>query len=103
MGVGPDELIESQHDDGELAPYFAHVGEGSEEVGGSECFVLKRGILCRKWREEDGGELCQVVVPSPLRKALILLAHEGDEMKAGEGERDRKRPEGRANSRFVFV
>lgn len=30
-------------------------------------------------------------------------SREGDEMKAGEGERHRKRPEGRATSRSVFL
>ena len=75
--VTPAELISSQHADPDLAPLFARVGEGSEEPEGCEEFVLHQGVLCRKWQESDGGEFLQVVVPRPLRKALMLLAHAG--------------------------
>ena len=75
--VGPGKLIECQQADEELAPYFARVGEGSEEVEGREEFVLRGGVLYRRWREGDDGELLQVVVPVQLREALVLLAHEG--------------------------
>lgn len=53
------------------------MGEGSEEVERREEFVLQQGVLCRRWRESDGGELLQVVVPRNLRELLVLLAHEG--------------------------
>ncbi len=75
--VEPAELMEAQQEDEELAPLFARVGEGSEKVGGQEEFVLKDGVLYRRWVEEDIGELTQVVVPSKFREPLVLLAHEG--------------------------
>ncbi len=75
--LAPGELVRSQQGDSDLAPYFARVGEGSEEVDGCEEFVLHQGVLCRRWRESDGGEFLQVVVPRPLREALVLLAHAG--------------------------
>ena len=73
----PAELVSSQQADPDLAPLFARVGEGSEEPEGREEFVLHQGVLCRKWQERDGGEYLQVVVPRPLREALVLLAHAG--------------------------
>ena len=75
--LGSDELRKGQLNDASLAPYFARVGEGSEVVDGSEGFVLEDGVLIRRWKERDGGELAQVVVPTPLREELVLLAHEG--------------------------
>ena len=75
--VSTGEILERQHGDESLAPYFARVGEGAEEVGGAEAFVLEKGVLHRRWRESDGGVLQQLVVPSEVREALVWLAHEG--------------------------
>ena len=77
MEVGPDELHQAQLNDSTLAPFFARVGEGSNEVDGQERFIIENNVLVRKWREKDGGELAQVVVPTELREDLIKLAHEG--------------------------
>ena len=53
--VEPARLMRAQKEDGQLAPLFAKVGEGSEEIEGREEFVLHRGVLCRRWREMDEG------------------------------------------------
>ena len=38
--LAPGELIRSQQGDSDLAPYFARVGDGEEEVDGREEFML---------------------------------------------------------------
>ena len=54
--VSSGEMMERQHGDESLAPYIARVGEGADEVGGAEAFVLEKGVLHRRWRVT--GECC---------------------------------------------
>ena len=82
-----EELREEQQNDAELAFYFAQVGRSMEKVGGKEEFSLRKGVLCRSWVEDSGGELAQVVVPGKFCQALVMLAHKSSvagHLSAGE-------------------
>lgn len=46
-------------------------------MGGPEEFALARGVLYRKWREKDEGELTHIVVSHGFCEALVLLTHQG--------------------------
>src|SRR6218665_3516013 len=76
----PSEVLEMQLEDPTLEKYWkmARGETGTKESGKDHVrFVIKKGMLCRKFKEElkDGVRL-QLMVPEKLRIRVLHMAHE---------------------------
>ncbi|KAL2103191.1 hypothetical protein ACEWY4_000059 [Coilia grayii] len=72
-------LIAEQESDNELKKLFSVVVPDLNGEGGT-CYVLKEGVLCRKWtvaRDDFSNTVVQVVVPLKFRQAVLELSHGG--------------------------
>ena len=81
--VNRDQLIELQHEDGDLAALQDQVVSESEASQEPVSYYRKSGMLMRRWRplgaqcDEEWRVVNQVVVPKLLRGQVLRLAHEG--------------------------
>lgn len=85
LSVDLAQLIRLQNEDKTLkrAVNLASVGEKNASGQPGSSFVFKNSLLYRWMRREDGDMIDHIVVPEPLRKSVLALAHDG--LLAGHG------------------
>lgn len=76
-----EELIATQRADTSLNRYFTCTESNSPHRPGQAKFLIKNGVLIRKWSPSREGEgdweaTEQVVAPAPYRHRILTLAHE---------------------------
>lgn len=75
LDVTPDELCQMQRADKSLEKCFKSVKDSGTDVKDKESFVIDDGILYRIF--DDRSSSCkQIVVPQPLRKTVLSVAHD---------------------------
>ncbi|XP_066959143.1 uncharacterized protein [Macrobrachium rosenbergii] len=84
--VTREKLMKLQKRDTTLADLFFRVVDQEEMQQTSTCYYLKEGLLMRKHRPADipgnaeWGEYHQILIPYPLRKQVVAVAHESGHM-----------------------
>ena len=81
LKMKPEEIVEMQMKDETLVKYWelAKKNEGGDnnEYRGNPLFVVKKGILYRKYKEVMRDEIkLQLMVPKELREKVMMVAHE---------------------------
>lgn len=84
LGVDRDELVRLQASDASLKACFEMAKTSEKKKSGDEsyCFSVQDGILYRHFSKKSE-TVDQIVVPLPLRKSVLLVAH--DSLMAGHG------------------
>lgn len=68
------ELIKLQKEDTTLSNLYTKIDHTELHKYGSSTFKLNKDLLVREWTDESG-TVIQIVVPMPLRKKILELAH----------------------------
>ncbi|XP_025113979.1 uncharacterized protein LOC112576003 [Pomacea canaliculata] len=79
LGVGPEEIARMQEQDESLQRIRRLAGERqppSRHGTGSVSFVQRKGLLWRIYAQRKGAEFKQLVVPQPLRREVLRVAHD---------------------------
>jgi transposase InsO family protein len=76
--VSRDDLIKMQKEDETLSFIWRKLEQGIQEINARNetDFIVQEGILYRTCKGYDGNVITQLVVPTPLRQAVLKLAHE---------------------------
>ena len=74
----PEEMKKGQQEESSLKTVREMVQSGDQKVskGGKSMFVMKKGLIYRKFKSSSQDESSQLVVPKQFRSTVLKLAHE---------------------------